>query len=148
MRFLVLELCNFCLLWHLRSIRNIHQSMAYTSLDDNLLPHSHDLQVDYEEAIFLWRVDKKDFLLWTITSISTLFLGIEIGVLIGVSTWCCYIGTLRDIWIVANAPDIDLWRCLWSIAIDLLVSKCSHLTSTDKKSETIAFTFNIKSCFW
>lgn len=60
--------------------------MANTSLDDNLLPHSHELQVDYEEAIFLWHVDKKDFLLWTITSISTLFLGIEIGVLIGVST--------------------------------------------------------------
>ncbi|XP_077214482.1 putative sulfate transporter 4.2 isoform X1 [Tasmannia lanceolata] len=40
--------------------------------------------VDYDEAIFLWRVDKKDFLLWTITSITTLFLGIEIGVLVGV----------------------------------------------------------------
>lgn len=43
-------------------------------------------QVDYDEAIFLWRVDKKDFLLWTITSTTTLFLGIEIGVLVGVST--------------------------------------------------------------
>lgn len=41
-------------------------------------------QVDYEEAIFLWGVDKKDFLLWTITSVTTLFLGIEIGVLVGV----------------------------------------------------------------
>ncbi|KAM7492091.1 hypothetical protein LguiA_035012 [Lonicera macranthoides] len=40
--------------------------------------------VDYDEAIFLWRVDKKDFLLWTITSATTLFLGIEIGVLVGV----------------------------------------------------------------
>lgn len=40
--------------------------------------------VDYDEAIFLWRVDKKDFLLWTITFITTLFLGIEIGVLVGV----------------------------------------------------------------
>ncbi|MBA0750554.1 hypothetical protein Gogos_001963, partial [Gossypium gossypioides] len=39
--------------------------------------------VDYEEAIFLWRVGKKDFLLWTITAITTLFFGIEIGVLIG-----------------------------------------------------------------
>ncbi|KAL4189067.1 hypothetical protein AMTRI_Chr08g163660 [Amborella trichopoda] len=42
-------------------------------------------QVDYEEAIFLWRVNKKDFLLWIITSITTLFLGIEIGVLVGVT---------------------------------------------------------------
>lgn len=40
--------------------------------------------MDYDEAIFLWSVDKKDFLLWTITSITTLFLGIEIGVLVGV----------------------------------------------------------------
>jgi len=41
--------------------------------------------VDYEGAIFLWRVDKRDFTLWTITSTTTLFFGIEIGVLIGVS---------------------------------------------------------------
>ncbi|KAI8539905.1 hypothetical protein RHMOL_Rhmol09G0219100 [Rhododendron molle] len=40
--------------------------------------------VDYDKAIFLWRVDKKDFLLWTITFATTLFLGIEIGVLVGV----------------------------------------------------------------
>ncbi|KAF6148854.1 hypothetical protein GIB67_014225 [Kingdonia uniflora] len=40
--------------------------------------------VDYDEAIFLWRVDKKDFLLWTITFVTTLFLGIEIGVFVGV----------------------------------------------------------------
>ncbi|XP_010558766.1 PREDICTED: sulfate transporter 4.1, chloroplastic-like [Tarenaya hassleriana] len=40
--------------------------------------------VDYEEAIFLWRVDKRDFILWTITSTVTLFFGIEIGVLVGV----------------------------------------------------------------
>ncbi|EOA31998.1 hypothetical protein CARUB_v10015239mg [Capsella rubella] len=40
--------------------------------------------VDYEGAIFLWRVDKRDFTLWTITSTTTLFFGIEIGVLIGI----------------------------------------------------------------
>ncbi|XP_010669813.2 probable sulfate transporter 4.2 isoform X1 [Beta vulgaris subsp. vulgaris] len=40
--------------------------------------------VDYEEAMLLWRIDKKDFFLWTITFASTLFLGIEIGVLVGV----------------------------------------------------------------
>ncbi|KFK25587.1 hypothetical protein AALP_AA8G134000 [Arabis alpina] len=40
--------------------------------------------VDYDEAIFLWRVDKRDFTLWIITSTTTLFLGIEIGVLVGV----------------------------------------------------------------
>jgi sulfate transporter 4 len=40
--------------------------------------------VDYNEAIFLWRVEKKDFLLWIAASFFTLFLGVEIGVLIGV----------------------------------------------------------------
>ncbi len=44
-------------------------------------------QVDYEEAMFLWRVEKKDFLLWLAASIFTLFLGIEVGVLIGVSAF-------------------------------------------------------------
>ncbi|KAF2295969.1 hypothetical protein GH714_035447 [Hevea brasiliensis] len=47
--------------------------------------------VDYDEAIFLWRVDKKDFLLWTITSATTLFLGIEIGVLVGVGASIAFV---------------------------------------------------------
>ncbi|CAK8540985.1 unnamed protein product [Lathyrus sativus] len=47
--------------------------------------------VDYDEAIFLWRVDKKDFLLWTITSTMTLFLGIEIGVLVGVGASLAFV---------------------------------------------------------
>ncbi|XP_019192795.1 PREDICTED: probable sulfate transporter 4.2 [Ipomoea nil] len=47
--------------------------------------------VDYDEAIFLWRVDKKDFLLWAITCITTLFLGIEIGVLIGVGVSLAFV---------------------------------------------------------
>lgn len=58
----------FFLVWHSFYI-------FYTSL----------LQVDYDEAMFLWRVAKRDFFLWIITFIFTLFLGIEIGVLIGVS---------------------------------------------------------------
>ncbi|CAI9773985.1 unnamed protein product [Fraxinus pennsylvanica] len=47
--------------------------------------------VDYEEATFLWRVDKRDFLLWTITCATTLFLGIEIGVLIGVGVSLAFV---------------------------------------------------------
>ncbi|BFG22586.1 hypothetical protein CerSpe_088600 [Prunus speciosa] len=47
--------------------------------------------VDYDEAIFLWGVDKKDFLLWTITSTTTLFLGIEIGVLVGVGVSLAFV---------------------------------------------------------
>ncbi|KAG1365749.1 putative Sulfate transporter 4.1, chloroplastic [Cocos nucifera] len=41
--------------------------------------------VDYEVALFLWHIDKKDFLLWMITCIATLIFGIEIGVVIGMS---------------------------------------------------------------
>ncbi|XP_011021488.1 PREDICTED: sulfate transporter 4.1, chloroplastic-like isoform X2 [Populus euphratica] len=48
-------------------------------------------QVDYDEAIFLWRVDKKDFVLWLITSTTTLFLGIEIGVLVGVGASLAFV---------------------------------------------------------
>ncbi|BBM99289.1 sulfate permease, SulP family [Marchantia polymorpha subsp. ruderalis] len=40
--------------------------------------------VDYDEAIFLWRVDKRDLLLWMTTFVFTLLNGIEVGVLIGV----------------------------------------------------------------
>ncbi|CAH9126579.1 unnamed protein product [Cuscuta epithymum] len=47
--------------------------------------------VDYDEAIFLWRVDKKDFLLWIITCATTLLLGIEIGVLIGVGVSLAFV---------------------------------------------------------
>ncbi|XAR66317.1 hypothetical protein NMG60_11012504 [Bertholletia excelsa] len=47
--------------------------------------------VDYDEAIFLWRVDKKDFTLWTITCITTLFFGIEIGVLVGVGVSLAFV---------------------------------------------------------
>nr|XP_034918993.1 sulfate transporter 4.1, chloroplastic-like isoform X2 [Populus alba] len=48
-------------------------------------------QVDYDEAIFLWHVDKKDFVLWIITSATTLFLGIEIGVLVGVGASLAFV---------------------------------------------------------
>ncbi|GAB2276665.1 Sulfate transporter 4.1, chloroplastic [Dionaea muscipula] len=47
--------------------------------------------VDYEEAILLWRIDKKDFVLWTITCTTTLFLGIEIGVLLGVGVSLAFV---------------------------------------------------------
>ncbi|KAE9595209.1 putative SLC26A/SulP transporter [Lupinus albus] len=47
--------------------------------------------VDYDVAIFLWRVDKKDFILWAITSTTTLFLGIEIGVIVGVGASLAFV---------------------------------------------------------
>lgn len=47
--------------------------------------------VDYEEAIFLWGIDKKDFFLWAITFITTLLFGIEIGVLVGVGVSLAFV---------------------------------------------------------
>ncbi|KAF3790965.1 putative sulfate transporter 4-2 [Nymphaea thermarum] len=47
--------------------------------------------VDYDEAIFLWHTDQKDFLLWTITFLTTLFFGIEIGVLVGVGSSLAFV---------------------------------------------------------
>ncbi|KAL8159746.1 hypothetical protein V2J09_001283 [Rumex salicifolius] len=47
--------------------------------------------MDYEEAIRLWRIDKKDFVLWTITFLTTLFLSIEIGVLVGVGVSLAFV---------------------------------------------------------
>ncbi|KAJ8429112.1 hypothetical protein Cgig2_023472 [Carnegiea gigantea] len=48
-------------------------------------------QMDYDEAILLWRVDKKDVFLWTITFLATLFLSIEIGVLVGVGVSLAFV---------------------------------------------------------
>ncbi|CAM6114239.1 unnamed protein product [Calypogeia fissa] len=39
--------------------------------------------LDYDEAIFLWRVAKRDLFLWTATCLFTLFFGVEVGVLVG-----------------------------------------------------------------
>ncbi|XP_028075887.1 sulfate transporter 4.1, chloroplastic-like isoform X3 [Camellia sinensis] len=66
---------------------------AVIGLEVCLCPDSSDMQnqVDYEEAIFLWHVDKKDFLLWTITSATTLFFGIEIGVVVGVGVSLAFV---------------------------------------------------------
>jgi hypothetical protein len=41
---------------------------------------------DYEEFKFLWKVSKKDCLLWLVSFLGTLFLGIELGIAIAVRT--------------------------------------------------------------
>jgi len=40
---------------------------------------------DYEEFKFLWKVSKKDCLLWVVSFLGTLFLGIELGIAIAVA---------------------------------------------------------------
>ncbi|XP_074558582.1 sulfate transporter 4.1, chloroplastic-like [Curcuma longa] len=69
--------------------------------------------VDYEEAIFLWQVDKKDFTLWTITFIITLFFSIEIGVLVGVGfslAFVIYESANPHIAVLGRLPGTTLYR--------------------------------------
>ena len=40
--------------------------------------------LDYPEAIYLWNVHKFDFLVWTVSCLGTMFLGVEIGLIIAV----------------------------------------------------------------
>jgi sulfate transporter 4 len=40
--------------------------------------------VDYEEAMHLWKVHKKDFTIWTCACVGTMFLGVQIGLILSV----------------------------------------------------------------
>lgn len=40
--------------------------------------------LDYDEAIYLWKVHKFDFLVWIVSCFGTMFLGVEIGLIIAV----------------------------------------------------------------
>ncbi|XP_057523788.1 probable sulfate transporter 4.2 isoform X1 [Amaranthus tricolor] len=69
--------------------------------------------VDYEEAMLLWRVDKKDFFLWTVTFAATLFLGIEIGVLVGVGfslAFVIYESANPHIAVLGRLPGTTIYR--------------------------------------
>ncbi|XP_057522379.1 probable sulfate transporter 4.2 [Amaranthus tricolor] len=69
--------------------------------------------VDYEEAMLLWHVDKKDFFLWTVTFASTLFLGIEIGVLVGVGfslAFVIYESANPHIAVLGRLPGTTIYR--------------------------------------
>ncbi|KAI4302377.1 hypothetical protein MLD38_038129 [Melastoma candidum] len=69
--------------------------------------------VDYEQAILLWCIDKKDFLLWTITAVTTLFLGIEIGVLVGVGfslAFVIYESANPHIAVLGRLPGTTIYR--------------------------------------
>jgi SulP family sulfate permease len=63
--------------------------------------------IDYEEAITLWKTDKSDFIMLIVTFLSTLFLGIELGILIGVSLsliWVIYKTTKPDMGELGRIP--------------------------------------------
>lgn len=69
--------------------------------------------IDYEEPIFLWRVEKRDFLLWIAATFNTLFLGIEIGVLIAVGlslAFVIYESANPHIAILGRLPGTTVYR--------------------------------------
>eukprot|EP00250_Pteridium_aquilinum_P010842 c19665_g1_i1 orf=603-2636(+) len=69
--------------------------------------------IDYEEPIFLWDVDKRDFLLWITSSVMTLFLGIEIGVLIAVGlslAFVIYESANPHVAILGRLPGTTVYR--------------------------------------
>ncbi|XP_072976049.1 sulfate transporter 4.1, chloroplastic-like isoform X1 [Typha angustifolia] len=72
--------------------------------------------VDYEEALFLWGVDKRDFLLWTITFLTTLIFGIEIGVLVGVGVSLAFViheSANPHIAVLGRLPGTTVYRNIW-----------------------------------
>jgi len=66
--------------------------------------------VDYKEAIHLWKVKKQDCALWVIAFLGTLFLGVQIGLLlaVGVSLALVIIESVRPqmtvLWRLPNSP--------------------------------------------
>ncbi|EFJ29944.1 hypothetical protein SELMODRAFT_90185 [Selaginella moellendorffii] len=69
--------------------------------------------VDYDEAIFLWRVKKKDFCLWVAAFANTLFFGVEIGVLIAITlslVFVIYESANPHIAILGRLPGTTVYR--------------------------------------
>ena len=65
------------------------------------------------KPFFLWHVDKKDFLLWTLTSTMTLFLGLEISVLVGVGASLAFViheSTNPCLAFLGNLPGTTAYR--------------------------------------
>lgn len=69
--------------------------------------------IDYEEPKFLWEVDKRDFCLWMASFVFTLFLGIEIGVLIAVGlslAFVIYESANPHVAILGRLPGTTVYR--------------------------------------
>eukprot|EP01130_Rhizamoeba_saxonica_P014461 TRINITY_DN6324_c0_g1_i1.p1 TRINITY_DN6324_c0_g1~~TRINITY_DN6324_c0_g1_i1.p1 ORF type:complete len:508 (+),score=75.64 TRINITY_DN6324_c0_g1_i1:352-1875(+) len=58
--------------------------LPYTILAAFVLSAVYKL-FDYQEIIFLWRVKKRDLIVWLSAFLGTLFLGIELGILISIA---------------------------------------------------------------
>ena len=69
--------------------------------------------VDYNEAIHLWRVKKQDCLFWVAAFLGTLFLGVQIGLLlaIGLSLIPIIIESVRpQMTVLWRLPNTPIWR--------------------------------------
>ena len=69
--------------------------------------------LDYEEAIFLWKSDLRDFFIWTIALLGTLFLGVEIGLLIAVGIsllFVIYESAYPHMAVLGQLPGTQIYR--------------------------------------
>jgi SulP family sulfate permease len=69
--------------------------------------------IDYKEALHLWHTDRTDFLMLTVTFVSTLILGIEIGIAIGVIlslAMVLYRSAYPHIASLGRVPDTQYYR--------------------------------------
>ena len=71
--------------------------------------------IDWEEALYLWRVDRRDFALMALTFVATLSLGIEQGILVGVIVSLIvviYESSTPHTAIMGRLPDTETYRNL------------------------------------
>ena len=71
--------------------------------------------VDIDEARFLWKINKKDLLLWLMSFLGTLFLGVELGIGIAVLTsliFVIYESAYPHIAILGQLPGTNVYRSI------------------------------------
>ena len=69
--------------------------------------------LDYPEAIFLWKSDLRDFFIWVIALLGTLFLGVEVGLLIAVGIsllFVIYESAYPHIAVLGKLPGTQIYR--------------------------------------
>eukprot|EP01051_Picozoa_sp_SAG22_P011416 SAG22_NODE_1095_length_5580_cov_3.745302_4_plen_709_part_00 len=77
--------------------------------------------VDIEEAIYLWRISKPDFLVFALMFLSTIFLGVQPALLIGIlSNWALYLtsGNRAHVALLACEPGQQEFRDIKSLSDD------------------------------
>lgn len=81
--------------------------------------------VDVEEAIYLWKISKRDFLVFALIFLSTIFLGVQPALLIGIlSNWALYLtnGNRAHVALLANQSGAQGFQDIKTIGDDKSVS--------------------------